>query len=298
MMDEAMARKAPWPLLVFKAMRPRQWIKNLLLLGGLFLADRLFEPESVGRAVVGFAVFCALSGAIYLINDVIDAPRDRRHPRKRLRPIASGALSERLALWAAILATAAGLGGAFWLSPYFGLCALAYNLMMLAYSVWLKQVFLIDVMIIAMGFVIRAVSGVIVLRTPDTSVQLTSWFVECVMFLALLVAFCKRRGERELTEDATHSTRPTLQLYGPGFMNQAISICAAGAIISYTLYATSLDTPWPMLSTLPFVLFGIFRYLHLVYNERAGDAPELTLLGDVPLLGCVALWGLALVLVH
>ena len=279
-------------------MRPRQWTKNVLLFAGLFFSRNLLDPESVRRALEGFAIFCFLSGAVYMINDVRDAPRDRLHPRKCKRPIASGELRPATAVRAAMLIAGAALFASFWLSPFFGMCSLAYLLMMITYSLYLKDVFLIDAMIIAMGFIIRAVSGVIVLRTVDKDIPLTSWFVLCVMFLSLLLAFCKRRSERAALNDGAMATRPVLQLYSPALVDQAIGICAAGAILSYSLYATTTHNPWTMLTTLPFVVFGIFRYLHLVYNCENGEAPERVLTSDLPLLGCVLLWALALVLVY
>jgi 4-hydroxybenzoate polyprenyltransferase len=239
-----------------------------------------------------------LSSVVYLINDVVDAPRDRLHPRKQRRPIASGRLPVAIALRAAAILGVVGLAAAYLLSPYFGICALAYALLMTAYSLALKDVFLIDTMIIAMGFMIRAVSGVIVLRTPERIVPLTSWFVICVMFLSLLLAFCKRRSERLNLSDEAAAFRPVLACYGVELMDRIISVCAAGAILSYTLYATSTDHDWIMLTTLPFVLYGIFRYLHLVYTQGEGEAPELVLLRDPPLVGCVILWGLAMAAIY
>jgi len=283
---------------ILKAMRPRQWIKNVLLLAGLLLSRRLLDPVSVERALAGFALFCLLSGAVYLLNDVLDRERDRRHPRKCKRPIASGALPIPLAVAAMIAIALAALAGAFALSLYFGMCALAYLLLMIPYSVALKEVFLIDTLIIAMGFIIRAVSGVIVLRTPQTAVPLTSWFVICVMFLALFLAFSKRRSELVNLDAEAVRFRPVLALYSLEMMDKAIGICASGAILAYMLYATSLTNPWMMLTTIPFVIYGIFRYLHLVYNRQSGEAPELVLTTDLPLLGCVVLWTLALMLVY
>ena len=283
--------------IVVKSMRPRQWTKNVLLLAGLLFSRHLLDSASVQRALAGFVIFCLLSGATYLLNDLLDRERDQLHPRKRLRPIASGQLSIGAAILAMILIGLAGLAGAFALSSYFGLCALAYLLLMIPYSVALKEVYLIDTIIIAMGFIIRAVSGVIVLRTPQTTVALTSWFVICVMFLALFLAFSKRRGERVMLNDNASAFRPVLGMYSLEMMDKVITISAGGAILSYMLYATSRPDPWMMLTTLPFVIYGIFRYLHLVYNQQAGEAPEIVLTTDLQLLGCVVLWVLSLMLV-
>lgn len=287
---------------IIKAMRPRQWTKNVLLLAGLFFARASLPaaalPAAVGRALGGFVVFCLLSGAMYLLNDAIDVEKDRQHPRKCKRPIASGALPVRTALVAMGVALAAALLLAGAISTNFLLCALAYLLLMVPYSLALKNVFLIDTLIIAMGFIIRAVSGVIALRTPQNSVPLTSWFVICVMFLALFVAFAKRRGERLNLDQGAAAFRAVLGLYTAEMLDMAIGICAAGAILSYALYATTSADPWGMLATLPFVLYGIFRYLHLIYYKQEGEAPELVLTKDLPLLGCVALWVVSLAFVY
>lgn len=280
-------------------------MKNLLLFAGLFFAREIFHPYSVMLATLGFLCFCMVSGSIYILNDVIDRERDKIHPRKQHRPIASGQLPVRTAMLTAAVAVAAAFGGAWLISPYFFMCAAAYGLMNVAYSLALKNVFLIDTMIIAMGFTIRAVAGVIVLRTPERMVPLTSWFVICVMFLSLLLAFCKRRSERVTLEVDAHDFRPVLAMYSVQLMDRVISICATGAILSYALYAAGMDheapssaDPWMMLTTIPFVMFGIFRYLHLVYNKQEGEAPEHVLVTDGPLLGCVVLWLMALGFVY
>ncbi len=288
-----------YPLLILKAMRPRQWVKNILLFAGLFFAQKFLHLDSVLRALEGFASFCLVSGAVYVLNDVVDVERDRIHPRKRLRPVASGALPIPAAVVAALLAGFAGLWAAWTISEYFFMCTAAYAVLMVTYSFYLKNVFLIDTIIIAMGFMIRAVSGVIVLRTPTLAVPLTSWFVICVMFLSLLIAFCKRRSEQIAFEVDSHQVRPVLAFYSVPLLDSGINICAAGALLSYALY--SVYTPersWMMLTTLPFVMFGIFRYLHLVYAHQEGEAPELVLLHDFPMLGCVVLWLLSLGLVY
>lgn len=291
--------------LILKTMRPHQWTKNTLLLAGLFFARELFHFHSVLRAALGFACFCLVSGSIYILNDVVDRDRDKLHPRKQKRPIASGQLPVHVALTAAIVAAIIALRGAWLISPHFFMCASAYALMMVSYSFALKNVFLIDTMIIAMGFTIRAVAGVILLRTQDLAVPLTSWFVICVMFLSLLLAFCKRRSERVTLEVDAHDFRPVLAMYTVQLMDRVIGICATGAILSYALYAAGMDhdapsaaDPWMMLTTIPFVMFGIFRYLHLVYNKQEGETPEHMLLTDGPLLGCVVLWLMALGFVY
>ena len=284
--------------LLLQAMRPKQWTKNLLLLAGLYFSSHMLDPLSIVRAVAGFAIFCLLSGMVYLINDSLDAPQDRLHPTKRNRPIASGQLAIHTAIITAASVGVVSLGGAFALSPYFGMCALAYAIMMLAYCLKLKEVFLIDTLIIAMGFIIRAVAGVIVLRTATQAVPLTTWFVVCVMFLSLLLAFCKRRSERANLGKMGRRFRPVLAYYTVEMLDIVIGVCAAGALLSYTIYTTSSPNPWLMLSTVPFVLFGIFRYLHLVYSQHQGEAPEDILRHDWAMIGCVALWAFSLLFIY
>jgi 4-hydroxybenzoate polyprenyltransferase len=285
------------PLLI-RAMRPRQWIKNVLLLAGLFFSSEILHASSVMRSLAAFAIFCMISGAIYLFNDLRDAPRDRLNPLKAKRPIASGELASGPAVVALICLAALGLAGGFGLSVAFGICVAAYLMMMSFYCLALKHVFLIDSLIIALGFVIRAVAGVIVLRTPERQVPLTVWFVVCIIFLSLFLALCKRRSELVRLEDGAIGFRPVLEHYSTGLLDQLIVICATGSVLSYTLYATYLKNSWTMLTTLPFVLYGIFRYMHLVYARDSGEAPEEVLTRDLPLLGCVLLWLVALAFVY
>jgi 4-hydroxybenzoate polyprenyltransferase len=289
-----MAERPMLPVLLLRAMRPRQWVKNILLFAGLFLSKNLFHRASDVRALAAFACFCAIASAIYLLNDLIDAPRDRLNPRKSSRPIASGDLPGSLAKTAMLCLGAGGLGGAYLLSRPFGLCATAYVVIMTGYCLALKHVFLIDAMIVSLGFVIRAVAGVIVLRTPRVQVPLTSWFVVCVVFLSLFLALCKRRAELvKLDADATRF-RPVLGLYTVGLLDLLVIICATASIIAYTLYAATLPNPWSMLATLPFVIYGLFRYVHLALVRGDGEAPEDLATHDYPLIGCVVLWIVAL----
>lgn len=288
---------------LLKAMRPRQWVKNVLLLAGLYFPDAqgdkplLLDPASLGRAFAGFIIFCGLAGTVYLVNDLIDAPRDRIHPKKRHRPIASGKLSPIVAILAACVIGPAALYGAFELSLAFGLCAFAYLGMEILYSIALKELFLIDTLIISMGFILRAVSGIIVLRTDLQNVPLTPWFAVCVLFLALLLAFSKRRAELTQHEGRATHQRRVLQFYTKEILDLGTAVSATAAILSYSLYAVESERPWHMLATLPFVIFGIFRYLYLTYSRGRGEAPEEVLLRDPTMLGTVLLWGVALVLV-
>lgn len=292
-----------WFRTVLRAARPKQWVKNVLLLAGLYFPQSdgggplLLDQTAAIRGLAGFAIFCLLSSSIYMLNDAIDAPKDRLHPKKKHRPIASGELSERAAVRLFVVLAAVGLACAFLLSFAFGLCATAYIGMEIAYCLGLKEVFLIDTMIISMGFILRAVSGIIVLRTPEQNVVLTPWFVICVLFLSLLLAFCKRRGELVMFEKQSFAYRSVLREYSREVLDVGIGVCATATILAYALYAVENPEPWFMLSTLPFVIFGVFRYLYLAYKRGQGDAPEEVFLGDAALLSCVVMWGLSLALV-
>jgi 4-hydroxybenzoate polyprenyltransferase len=293
-----LAPRPSTPVLLLRGLRPHQWIKNVLLFAGLFFTRLFLHPASILRALAAFALFCAASGAIYLLNDILDAPRDRLNPRKRHRPIATGELSPAAAGGAAAALMIAVVAGGYSLSLPFGMCASAYLAMMIGYCTLLKNVFLVDALIIAMGFVIRAIAGVIALRTPDQQAPLTTWFVVCIIFLSLFLALSKRRSELMRLDKDAAAFRPVLALYTTTLLDQLVSLCATAAVLSYTLYATSLAEPWMMLSTLPFVIYGLFRYMYLVDSLGSGDAPEDVLMKDGPLLGCVLLWLAALGFVY
>jgi 4-hydroxybenzoate polyprenyltransferase len=277
------------------SLRPHQWTKNLVVFAALGLSKHLFEPGPLVRSLAAFALFCGLSGAVYLINDVADIERDRLHPRKRLRPIASGALSIPSALgWAGVLGLAC-LAASFLLSAPFGACTLAYLVLNLAYSFQLKEVVIVDVLSVSAGFVLRAVAGALVIP-----VQISVWLLICTIFLALFLGLCKRRAElTALSEDAANH-RKSLAEYSPYLLDQMISVVAAASVISYALYTTAEETRQKfstdaLPATLPFVLYGVFRYLYLVHRKDQGGSPTDVLLTDRPLLVDVALWGLTMI---
>ena len=283
------------PLLV--SLRPHQWTKNLLLFAPLALSKHLFEPEPLLRAVVAFALFCGLSGTVYLVNDVVDIERDRLHPLKRLRPVASGALSVRSAWIAALVLGVGSLGGAFVLGTNFGVCALAYLLLNLAYSLKLKEVVIVDAIALALGFVVRAVAGAVVI-----GVVFSEWLMICTILLALFLTFCKRRHELTSLEGTAAEHRKSLEEYSPYLLDQMIAVVTASCLMAYASYTTAPETiekyrtdrlPW----TIPFVLYGIFRYLYLVHRRDLGGSPTDILLTDVPLIVDVVLWALAILVI-
>ncbi|MGE3277591.1 MAG: decaprenyl-phosphate phosphoribosyltransferase [Vicinamibacterales bacterium] len=277
------------------SLRPDQWTKNLIVFAALIFGRRLLDPAAVGRSLAAFLIFCVLSGAVYLVNDVSDVEADRRHPHKSRRPIAAGALSIGAALaWAAGLGLAA-IVAAGWLSGAFALVAGAYLALFAAYSQRLKHVVILDVLSIAMGFVLRAVAGGVVIGVP-----ISDWLLVCTILLALFLGLSKRRQEITLLAEGASGHRKILEEYSPYLLDQMISVVTASTLVAYVIYCLSPETAarfgtqWLVL-TVPFPIYGIFRYLYLVHQRHGGGSPAEMLLRDRPLLACVALWGLTVI---
>jgi len=272
------------------SLRPEQWTKNLLVFAGVLFGGRLLEPDAVLMAAAAFAIFCGLSGAVYVFNDVSDRDADRRHPLKQARPIASGDLPAPAALFAAAVLIVVSMTGALLISPALAAVAAGYVVLLLLYSVALKHVVIIDVLTIAGGFVLRAIAGAVAVSVP-----IGSWLLICTTLLALFLALSKRRHELLLLGDGAVDHRRTLDEYSPYLLDQMIAVVTASTLIAYTVYATSGDTALRLGTsrlglTIPFVLYGIFRYLYLVHQKLGGGSPAAMLLTDRPLLMCVGLW--------
>jgi len=283
--------------LLFRSLRPEQWTKNLIVFAGLIFGLELFNIDAVVRAIGAFAVFCALSGVVYVFNDIMDREGDRRHPLKARRPIASGALSPALAGGVALVLAAGALIVAFWLGARFGAVALAYLLLQSFYSGPLKHIVILDVLTIAIGFVLRAAAGAVVIDAP-----ISHWLLVVTILLALFLALSKRRHELVLLADGATGHRPILGEYSPYLLDQMISVVTASTLVSYIFYCISPETVQKfgtdMLGlTIPFPLYGILRYLYLVHRREGGGSPSQMLLNDRPLLVCVALWVLAVVVI-
>ena len=284
------------PKALLSSMRPRQWTKNLIIYFAFFFtvnqgwqlddlegASRLFA-----RTTLGFVLFCLTTSAVYLINDVLDADKDRHHPEKRHRPIAAGALPPALALGAAIVLAAGSLALSVVLEPMFALVAVVYFAVMIAYSTYLKRVVIVDVLTISGGFVLRAVAGALIL-----DVSISPWLYICTSLGALFLGFAKRLNEAVVTGEDAGLQRETLDDYTPKFLEQLIAIVAPATLVSYILYTfTSENLPDnnAMMLTIPFVMYGLFRYLYLVHNRNLGESPEEILLTDKPLMLNIALW--------
>jgi 4-hydroxybenzoate polyprenyltransferase len=279
------------------ALRPRQWTKNLLVFAGLIFSQSLHEPALVARSILAFAIFCLLSGGVYLVNDVVDAERDRAHPQKRNRPVASGRLPASVALVAGIALLVGASIGALLLSAPFGAVAVGYAVLLTAYSAGLKHVVIVDGLIIAAGFVLRALGGVLVL-----DIELSHWLLLCTILLALFLTFGKRRHELIALEAGAADHRPILSEYSPQLLDQMIAVVTASTLMAYALYTMAPETQAKLGTTrlpltIPFVLYGIFRYLYLLYRRDLGGDPSEHLLTDLALLLDVALWGGAVVLI-
>jgi 4-hydroxybenzoate polyprenyltransferase len=293
--DGVPARSTARNLLI--SIRPGQWSKNLLVFAGLLFGRRLFEPSAALAAAGGFLIFCGLAGSVYLINDVLDRSTDRQHPLKALRPIASGALPLRTAVGAASVLFVIGVAAAFKLNSRFGVAATAYVGLLALYSGPLKHIVIIDVLTIAVGFVLRAIAG-----AAAVDVEISHWLLVCTILLALFMALAKRRHELTLLAGAATSHRPILSEYSPYLLDQMIAVVTASTLVAYVFYTISPETqlkfgtPWLGL-TIPFPLYGIFRYLYLVHQRTAGGSPADLLLTDRPLLVCVALWALSVILI-
>ena len=276
---------------IIRAMRPRQWPKNVFIFAALVFDEQLTQKEPLLRTIAGFVLLCLISSAVYLLNDIADVESDRQHPTKRNRPIAAGQLSIPLALVLAIAMAAFALAAGFALEPSFGWIITLYFVINLLYSLWLKHKPIIDVMIIAAGFVLRVAAGVVLIEVA----RFSPWLYVCTTLLALIIGFGKRRAEIILLADGANAHRKVLDGYTIGFLDQLIVVVSATTIMAYSLYtfsALNLPSNHLMMLTIPFVIYGVFRYLYLIHVEDAGGAPEELILSDRPLLATLIFWGL------
>jgi 4-hydroxybenzoate polyprenyltransferase len=277
------------------SLRPSQWTKNLFVFAGLIFGQRLLDAGAIGRTTLAFAIFCVLSSAVYLFNDIMDREADRQHPLKANRPIASGALAVPVAFAVAAAFTAVGLAVSVTLGWRFAAVALAYVALQGFYSGPLKHVVIIDVLAIAAGFVLRAAAGAVAIPVP-----ISQWLLVAVLLLALFLALSKRRHELVLLADDASNHRRILGEYSPYLLDQMISVVTASTLVTYAFYTISPETTSKFHTnllglTLPFPLYGIFRYLYLVHRKDLGGSPSELLLTDRPLLICVGLWALTVV---
>lgn len=279
------------------SMRPEQWIKNLFVFGPLLFSQNLLDVEKFFAAFLAFLIFCGASGATYLVNDVKDIEEDRYHPAKATRPVASGRLSVKAATVSAILLSGLCIRASWFLSSKFAAILLAYLTLNLLYSFILKELVIIDVMTISVGFVLRVLAGSAVIDVPTSQ-----WVLICTALIALFLGFSKRRHELILQENGAASSRKVLSHYSPYFLDQMIAVVTASTVMSYALYTVSNETiekfqTSNLIYTIPFVLYGIFRYLYLVHKKDRGGSPAQIMLSDKPMMLNVILWVVAVLAV-
>ncbi|HSN76154.1 MAG TPA: decaprenyl-phosphate phosphoribosyltransferase [Anaerolineae bacterium] len=281
---------------LLKTMRPKQWTKNVVVFAPLVFDEKLFTPYLFGRTLLAFALFCLISSTVYIINDLVDIEKDRQHPRKRLRPLPAGVLSPRVAMAAAGVFSLVSFPLALWLDRGFALILLSYLLLNIAYSFYLKHLVIIDVLVIAAGFVLRVAGGVAVVGVE----RFSPWLYLVVTLGALFLGFGKRRHELLLLDEGADAHRAILAEYTIPFLDQLIGLVTSTMVIAYSLYtfsAPNLPDNHAMMLTIPFVLYGLFRYLYLIHVKKEGGAPDELVLSDKPLLATGVLWVLAVVLV-
>jgi 4-hydroxybenzoate polyprenyltransferase len=283
-------------LALLKSMRPKQWPKNALVFVALVFDRQLTNPVAFLHTLAGFILFCLISSAVYIINDVMDIEADRNHPTKRLRPIASGKLPVSVARLAVGVILIVVLPLAFLLSPYFAVIVLIYFLLNLAYSVYLKHVPILDVFALASFYVLRVAAGVVLIQVA----RFSPWLYVFTTFLSLFLGVGKRRAEMTLLAEGANTHRKVLEGYSIPLLDQMIMIVVTVTIVTYSLYtfsAPNLPTNHAMMLTIPFVIYGVFRYLYLIQIEKSGGAPEDVLFTDRPLQVDILLWGLAILIV-
>lgn len=282
---------------LLRTMRLKQWTKNLFVLSPLLFSQHFFEPSTMIAAVEGFFLFSLIASCVYILNDIIDRRKDRLHPVKMTRPIASGVLPVSTAAVALSVLLVITVVASFAVGTIFAATIIAYFAWNVVYSLFLKEAVIIDVMAIAMSFILRIVAGAFAIDVP-----LSEWLLICTSLLALFLGFSKRRHELTLLEDNARSHRRVLLEYSPYFLDQMISLVTASTLICYILYTLDSETiakfgSKNLLLTVPFVLYGLFRYLYLVHQRKTGGDPTAELLTDKPLLVNVFLWGLTVILV-
>ncbi len=285
---------------LLKTMRPKQWVKNGVIFAALVFDHHLFQVDPLVRTLAGFGLLCALSSAVYVINDLADIEKDRQHPKKRFRPLASGALKKEAAIAAAIVLPLIALPLSYVLDRGFAAVAVVYLTVNLAYSFWLKHYAIVDVLIVALGYLLRVTGGALIIH-----VAISPWLYICMTLLALFMGFGKRRGELVLLNRNgqavnNQASRRVLGDYSLPFLDELINLVSSTTVMAYSLYTFSADNlPQnnAMMLTIPFVLYGIFRYLYLIHIRGEGGAPEELVLTDRPLQVTFALWGASAVLI-
>jgi len=277
---------------ILDSLRTKQWIKNLLIFAGILFSKNMTSVELVKKSCEAFVLFCLLSSSIYLINDIMDRGKDLLHPEKKFRPIASGRLSISAAITLSAILATCSIICSLAVNKTFGLIAITYFVMMILYSVYLKRIATVDVLIISFGFIMRAIAG-----TAVINVNISPWLVICSTFLALFMALCKRRHELISLGSEAKKHRETLTQYSRVLLDQFIAVASTSTVICYALYTLSPSTILEygsdnLVYTVSLVVFAIFRYLFLVYQKDGGSNPEILIVTDIPLLSIIFAWGM------
>lgn len=271
---------------LIKTMRPKQWTKNLILFAGILFSNNLLNLELLAITIVGFILFCIFSGSVYIVNDLVDIKKDRAHPKKCTRPIASGELSRKSALVFLVLLLTSSLSIGFFISPLFALVGLGYIILVNLYSFKLKNIVILDIMTISMGFVLRAIAGAVLVE-----VKISPWLLLCTILLSMFLALHKRKAEMELHISGRKvSSRKILEEYTPELINDMLHIVTSSTVMAYSLYTFTGANSMYMMGTIPFVIYGIFRYQYIAHTKNMGENPELVLLSDKPLIVDILLW--------
>jgi 4-hydroxybenzoate polyprenyltransferase len=281
---------------LLRAMRPKQWTKNLVVFAPLIFDEKLFDVPLLLRTTLAFVLFCLMSSTVYLINDLADMEKDRQHPKKRHRPLASGELAPGVAIAAILVFAAVSIPAALWLDGGFALVLLGYLALNIAYSFYLKNLVIIDVLVIAAGFLLRAAGGVLVVDVE----RFSPWLYLCLTLGALFLGFGKRRHELLLLDEEAGNHRTILAEYTVPFLDQLIGLVTSTMVVAYSLYtfsAPNLVDNHNMMLTIPFVLYGLFRYLYLIHVKHQGGAPDELVFRDKPLLATGLLWVVAVLIV-
>lgn len=282
---------------LIRLIRPTQWLKNGVVLAALIFAGEATQPHQAQQAFFAVAIFCLLSSAVYVLNDIVDRDKDRQHPLKKERPLASGRVAVSVALVLLVLLLAAGLTAAALVNREFFITAVAFYLLNVLYSFWLKNIVILDVMSIAVSFCMRAYAGAFAVRVPASK-----WLLINTLLLALFLAFGKRRHELLLLEEGATAHRKILSRYSPYLLDQLIGIVTASVVVAYMLYTFSTEVSEEhgtknLFFTIPFVLYGVFRYLYLIHKEEKGGSPTAVLISDWPILIDIVLWIVTVIVV-
>lgn len=270
-----------------KLLRPKQWIKNLFVIAPLIFAKHVFEYDYIVKIIAAFILFCFISSSVYVLNDIIDCDKDRLHPKKKNRPIASGLISKAEGIVLLVITLPLVIGVSFYVDSFFGLVILLYFMNNVLYSYKIKHMVILDVMSIAVGFLLRVIGGGLIIK-----VNISPWILLCTLLLSLFLGFSKRRNELVVLEMGAENHRKILEEYSLEFIDNMLSIVTASTVMAYCLYTFSANNGnFRMMITIPFVLYGIFRYQYIIYKKKEGGSPEDTVLSDMPLMFSILLWG-------